>query len=67
MKIKTRKIELFVKLVTIKKKKNDYKTLIQESKIDKVNKKIIIPEKQKHDNKSNVSAYENHRHVFIDP
>ena len=50
-----------------KKIKNDYNTLIPESKIDNVNTKIIIPEKQKHDKIPNVSTLENHRHVIIGP
>ena len=38
MKKNTRKIELFVKVVTIKQTKNKYYTSIQESKIDNLNK-----------------------------
>ena len=39
----------------------------QQSKIDNDNNsnKIIFPEKQKHNNTSNISTYENHRHVFF--
>ena len=36
-------------------------------KIDNVNKKIILPEKQKQDNNPNVSTYENHAYVVIGP
>ena len=49
------------------KRKNNYITLIQVSKINNVNNKNNIPAKQEQDNKSNVSAYENHRHVIIGP
>ena len=43
-----------------KRKKNDYNTSIQETKIDGVNKKIFIPEKQKHNNHPSVLTYESH-------
>ena len=32
-----------------------------------VNNEIILPENQKHDNNSSVSAYDNHRHVYFGP
>ena len=68
MKIITKKIELFVKVVTIKKKeKNQYNTSIHETKITNVNNKKNIPKKQKHDNNPNVLTSENHRHVVIGP
>ena len=67
MKTFTGKTPLFVKVVTKKEKKNDYNTLTQQSEIDNVNNKNIIPEKQKKDNNGSVSAYENHRHVVIGP
>ena len=36
-------------------------------KIDNVNRKIFLPEKQKHDNDPRFLAHENHRHVIIRP
>ena len=36
-------------------------------KIDNVNNKSIPPEKQKHDNDTSLSAFENHRNVIIGP
>ena len=40
---------------------------IEKSKTDNVNKKIILPEKQKHNSNPVVSTYANHRHVVIGP
>ena len=40
---------------------------MEKPKIDNVNNKIILPEKQKHNNNPKVSTYENHRHVVIGP
>ena len=50
-----------------KKRKNDFNTSIHETKIDNVNKKINIPEKQKHNKNPNVLTLENHHHVVIGP
>ena len=50
-----------------KKRKNDYNTSIQETKIDNATNKIIIPEKQKHNKNLNVLTLENHRHVVVGP
>ena len=55
MKIIVKKIEIYVRFDTIQ----------MEKKYD-VNSKIILPEKQKHNN-NNVLTYENHRHVIICP
>ena len=49
------------------KRKNDYNTLIRESKSDNVNNKIVFPEKQKHENKFNFSTFENHVCAIIGP
>ena len=40
---------------------------IEKPKTNNVNNKIVLPEKQKHNNNHNVSTYENHRHVVIGP
>ena len=49
-------------------KKNDYnKTLIQQSETDNVNKKNIIPEKQKNDNNIGNSAYDCLSHIIVGP
>ena len=49
-------------------RKND-NTLIknEKPKIDNVNKKNFLPEKQKHDSNPSVSTYKNHSHVVIGP
>ena len=59
MKITTWKIELFANAVTIKTRKNDKNTLIQnqQPKIDKIN--------ISNDNNPDVSTYENHAYVDI--
>ena len=38
-----------------------------EKNFNNNNNKIILPEKRNNENKRSVSAYENHRHVFIGP
>ena len=50
-----------------KKRKNEYSTLIQQSKIDIFNNKISIPEKRKNAINYNASTYENDRHVVFGP
>ena len=62
MKIITRKIELFVKNVIIKRKEKTNITL-QSTK----QKSPMSTIKQKQDINPNVSTYENHRHVIIGP
>ena len=62
MEIITRRIELFVKVVTKKRKeKNNNNTLIQnqQPKIDKIN--------INRNNDPNVSTYENHAQIVIGP
>ena len=61
MKITTRKIELFAKVVAIKIEKNNNNTLKQnqQPKIDKIN--------NNKDKNHNLSLYENHAHVVIGP
>ena len=48
---------------------NDTSASHQQPKVDKnnTNKKIILPEKLKHNKTPNISTYENHRHVVIGP
>ena len=56
------------KKYTINEKKTDDSVRnIEKPKTINVNNKIILPEKQKHNNNHNVSTYENHRHVIIGP
>ena len=50
-----------------KKRKNQNKTSIHETKITNVNNKKNIPKKQKLDNNPNVLTLENHRHVVSGP
>ena len=47
-----------------KKRRNDYNISIQETKIDNVDNKFNIPEKQNH---NNFLTLENHRHVVFGP
>ena len=49
----------------INRKKNNNKE--KKPQIDNNDNKIILPEKQKHNNTPNISKYENHRHVVIGP
>ena len=52
----------------MKRKKIDDSVInIEKPNTDNVNDKIILPEKQKHNNNPSVSAYENHRYVVIGP
>ena len=45
-----------------------YNNKEKKPKIDNIIKKIILPEKQKHNNNiPNISTYENHRHVISGP
>ena len=46
-------MEVYVRIVTIKKKRN--------------NNRMIVPDKQNADNNASVSAHETHRHVIIGP
>ena len=50
-----------------KRKTDDSVRNIEKPKTINVNRKIDLPEKQKHNNNHNVSTYENHRHVIIGP
>ena len=61
MKIITRKIELFVKVAIIKKRKNGYNTL----PTNRINTSYQQPDIENVNNK--VSKFENHRHVVIGP
>ena len=53
--------------LVISKTEREHQPNESRPKIDKVNKKIILPEKQKQDNKPIVLTYENHLYVIIGP
>ena len=49
------------------KRKNYFDKKKRRKVDDSVKREIILPGKQKHNNKPNLSTYENHRHVVIGP
>ena len=63
------KYQVYGKLFTKKWLTNHIEREHQSNVLEKVNNdnKIILPEKQKHDNNPNVSTYENHAYVVLGP